>query len=358
MQPMASRFRARSRPGTLLRVGAPLLVIGLLLAGCLLPPQPRTDAGRDVFNLYLVVFALAVLVFIGVEGFILYAIFRYRRKPGDDALPVQHHGNTLVEIIWTAIPSVIVLILFAASVITLGTVEARSERPGVTINVEGFQWQWRFHYPDAEVSVTGTPQEPPIMGMPVGEPVRLNMSSPDVVHAFFAPDFLIKRDIIPVPEGEEGNTLEFTVTEPGTYAGQCAEFCGDAHAEMVFTIEAMPRAEFDQWLESAKAGETPAPSGDGQGTVLEVSADQIAFDTRELSAPADQPFQIHFVNLEGVIHNVSIYDAYGDQLLLGDPITGPDAEITYNIPALPPGEYNFVCDYHPVADMTGSLTVQ
>jgi plastocyanin len=127
---------------------------------------------------------------------------------------------------------------------------------------------------------------------------------------------------------------------------------------MTFTVEAMPRAEFDRWLEAAKAGETPAPSGDGQGTVLEVSADQIAFDTKELSAPADQPFQIHLVNLEGVVHNVSIYDSNGDQLFLGDPITGPDAEITYNVPALPPGEYTFVCDYHPVADMTGTLTVQ
>ena len=78
----------------------------------MLPPVPASDAGRDVFNLYLVILAMAAIVFIGVEGFILYAIFRYRRRPGDDTLPPQTHGNTLVEVIWTAIPTVIVLILF------------------------------------------------------------------------------------------------------------------------------------------------------------------------------------------------------------------------------------------------------
>jgi cytochrome c oxidase subunit 2 len=355
MQPMASRPRARSRLRNLPRVGAPLLVIGLLLAGCLLPPQPRTDAGRDVFNLYVVVFALAVLVFVGVEGFILYAIFRYRRKPGDDALPVQHHGNTLVEIIWTAIPTVIVLILFVASVITLGTVEARSERPGVTINVEGFQWQWRFHYPDAEVSVTGSAQEPPIMGMPVGEPVRLNMSSPDVVHAFFAPDFLIKRDIIPVPEGVEGNTLEFTVTEPGTYAGQCAEFCGDAHAEMVFTIEAMPRAEFDQWLAAKAAGETPPPqAGEECDTTVSIKANNTQFDIDEFRVPPDTPFCIEFENQENIPHNVSIYEG-GEALFTGD-FLNEAGIITYEVPGLPEGEYRFICDAHAQA-MVGDVIV-
>ena len=115
----------------MLRVGVPLILIALVASGCLLPPDPVTDTGQDVFNLYLVVLALAALVFFGVEGFILYAIFRYRRQPGDEVLPEQHHGNTAVEIVWTLIPTVIVFILFGVSMVTLGTVEARSETPGV-----------------------------------------------------------------------------------------------------------------------------------------------------------------------------------------------------------------------------------
>ena len=354
------RWRTGLRTG--LRAGSLLLLVAAL-AGCgMIPPEPETEAARSVFTLYNVVFAMGAAVFIGVEGFILYAVIRYRRR--DDRLPEQLHGNNLVEIIWTAIPTVIVLILFAASAITLGQVEARADRPGQVIEVTGFQWQWQFHYLDDDGNdendhtVVGSPASPPAMVVPVGEPIRLELGSADVIHSFYVPHFLIKRDMFPPGTSGSDNQLEFTINEPGTYTGQCAEFCGDLHARMTFTVEAMPRAEFDQWLASAKAGETPAPSGAGQGTVLEVSADQIAFDTRELSTAADQPFQIHFVNREGVIHNVSIYGANREEVFIGEGITGPDAEITYDIPALPPGEYTFICDYHPVADMTGTLTVQ
>ncbi len=353
---------AHSRWRTGHRVGSLLLLIAAL-AGCgMIPPEPETETARSVFTLYNIVLAMGAAVFVGVEGFILYAIFRYRRR--DDRLPDQLHGNNLVEIIWTAIPTIIVLILFAASAITLGEVEARVDEPGQTIEVTGFQWQWEFRYLDDDEddendhTVVGSPASPPAMVVPVGEPIRLELTSTDVVHSFYVPNFLIKRDMFPAGTEGGGNQLEFTIDEPGTYSGQCAEFCGDLHARMTFTVEALPRTEFDEWLESAKAGETPAPSRDAAGTVLEISADEIAFDTRELSAPADQPFQIHFTNLEGVVHNVSIYDANDAEILIGEPITGPDAEITYDVPALPPGEYTFICDYHPVADMTGTLTVQ
>lgn len=328
----------------------------------MIPPEPETETARSVFTLYNVVLAMGAAVFVGVEGFILYAVFRYRRR--DDRLPDQLHGNNLVEIIWTVIPTIIVFILFTASAITLGQVEARVENPGVTIEVTGFQWQWQFHYLDDDDNqendhtVVGSPASPPVMVVPVGEPIRLELTSSDVVHSFYVPHFLIKRDMFPPGSEGAGNELEFTIDEPGTYTGQCAEFCGDLHARMTFTVEAMPRAEFDEWLEGAKAGETPAPSGGEQGPTLEIAADQIAFDTNELSVAADQAFQIHFTNLEGVVHNVSIYDAEGGEVFIGEGITGPDAEITYQIPALPPGEYTFICDYHPVADMTGTLTVQ
>ena len=211
----------------------------VLLGGCLLPPTPKTDAGQDVFNLYIVVLVLAGIVFIAVEGFILYAVVRYRRSPGDDVLPEQLHGNTTVEIIWTLIPTVIVFILFGFSMVTLGEVEARAEEPGVTIQVDGFQWQWSFTYPEG-VTVTGTEEEPPTLYVPVNEPVRLVLASLDVNHAIFVPDFLLKRDVIRYADDTQHNELEFTVTEAGTYAGQCAEFCGTAHADMIFVVEALP----------------------------------------------------------------------------------------------------------------------
>ena len=345
-----------------MRGGLLLALVGLL-AGCgMIPPEPKTETAESVFTLYNIVFAMGVAVFLGVEGFIVYAIFRYRRR--DDRLPEQTHGNNLVEIIWTAIPTVIVLVLFILSAITLGRVEARSPEPGLTIEVSGFQWQWRFHYLDGDgdaandVTIVGSPAAPPAMVVPVGEPIRLQLTSDDVIHSFYVPQFLIKRDMFPPGPGAPNNELEFTIREAGTYSGQCAEFCGDLHARMTFTVEAMERAAFDEWLAATRAGETPAPSGEPTGPTLELSADQLAFDTQQLSASADTGFQIHFVSLEAPVHNVSIFDADGEKVFTGDPITGPDAEITYQIPPLPPGEYTFICDFHPVADMTGTLTVE
>ena len=121
----------RTRLRTIARRLAPLMLV-VLLAGCLLPPSPKTDAGQDVFNLYLIVLGLAAIVFVGVEGFILYAVVRYRRQPGDDVLPEQLHGNNTVEIIWTIIPTVIVFVLFFFSMLTLGEVEASSNVPDAT----------------------------------------------------------------------------------------------------------------------------------------------------------------------------------------------------------------------------------
>jgi cytochrome c oxidase subunit 2 len=352
-------------PRTALRAGIPLLLIAAL-AGCgMIPPEPRTDAAKSVFTLYNIVFAMGVVVFLGVEGFIVYSIFRYRRR--DDLLPAQTHGNTIVEIIWTAIPTVIVLILFIMSVATLATVEATSNSDrGVDIEVDGFQWQWQFRYldgddnPDNDVTVLGqAPQNPAVMVVPVGEPVHLTLHSDNVIHSFFVPQFLIKRDLIPVPEGDADNELTFTVSEEGTYAGQCAEFCGLLHADMTFRVEAVSRAAFEQWLADAKAGRTPRPSASAGNEVIELSADNIAYDKLELSAAADTPFTLRFDNRDaGIPHDVVILDSNNQEVFRTDPLTGPDSG-EFAVPALPAGEYTYFCSFHPgVPAMTGTLTVQ
>jgi cytochrome c oxidase subunit 2 len=342
---------AHSRLRSFLRVGAPVLLI-LLLAGCLLPPEPKTDAGRDVFNLYVVVLILAGIVFVAVEGFILYAVIRYRRRPGDDVLPEQHHGNTLIEIVWTLIPTAIVFILFGFSLVTLGEVEARAEEP-LTIEVEAFQWQWRFTYEEG-VSVTGTAGEPPTLAVPVGEPVRLVLTTLDVNHAFFVPEFLIKRDVINFGEGRPPNEFEFTVTEAGSYAGHCAEFCGTDHANMVFVVEAMARADYDAYIQGLASGETPPPAAENCTQTVAISANNTQFDIDEFAIPAETPFCIEFENQEAVPHNVAIYDG-GEALFTGEFLNEPGT-ITYSVPALPAGQYTFICDAHPLA-MTGDVDV-
>jgi cytochrome c oxidase subunit II len=343
---------ARSRVRTVVRAGVLLLVV-MLLGGCLLPPDPKTDAGQDVFNLYVLVLALAAVVFVGVEGFIVYAIVRYRRQPGDDILPEQHHGNTKVEILWTAIPSVIVLVLFVMSVITLGSVEARSDHPGVTIEVTAKQWTWDFAYPEG-VTITGRSGEPTELPLPVGEPVRLVLHSADVNHAFFVPQFLIKRDVIDMGSNARPNEIEFTVTEAGTYAGQCAEFCGTGHADMVFVVNAMPRADYDAHMAALAAGETPPPApgeGDCATTIQVAAVETIRFDTDSIEAPAGEAFCIELTNNDTVEHDIGI-DAIGFD---GENVA-PGESITYLIPAMEAGDYIFHCTIHP-RDMVGDLTV-
>lgn len=332
-----------------MRVAAPLLLVALA-SGCMLPPEPRTEAAQDVFNLFVLVLVLAGIVFVGVEGFLLYAVFRYRRQPGDDVLPEQLHGNNTVEIIWTAIPTVIVFVLFTFSMITLGAVEARSEEPGVSIEVEGFQWTWTFRYAEGAV-VNGSAAEPPVMAVPVGESVHLTLASNDVNHSFYVPHFLIKRDLIDFGEGVEPNDLEFVVTEAGIYAGQCAEFCGTAHADMTFTVHAMPRAEYDAYIADLIAGEEPGGETGDCGTTIQVAAvESLRFDTDAISAPAGEDFCIEFTNNDTVVHDIGIQETEFN----GDDVE-PGESITYVIPAMDPGEFTFYCTIHPT--MSGTLTV-
>jgi cytochrome c oxidase subunit II len=347
------RMVARSRLRQVLRTGAPLLLIGLL-ASCMLPPQPVTEVGRDVFNLYVVILILAAIVFVAVEGFILYAVVRYRRQPGDDTLPEQLHGNTTVEIIWTLIPTVIVFILFGVSMVSLAEVEARADHPGVVVQVDGFQWNWTFRYQDGPV-VDSEGGEPAVLTVPVGEPVHLVLNSLDVNHAFYVPQFLIKRDLINLGENGRDNELEFTITDAGTYAGQCAEFCGTNHADMKFVVEAISRADYDAYITAWESGETPAPSAGGEcSTTIEIKASNLAFDIDSFEVPAETDFCINFENQDDIPHDVAIYDG-GDELFKGDPLNEAGS-ITYHVPGLPAGDYRFHCDFHP-QDMVGDVSV-
>ncbi len=326
----------------------------------MVPPEPHTVEAKEVFWLYNVILVMGGIVFVAVEGFIVYSVFRYRRR--DDRLPTQVHGNNLVELIWTAIPTVIVLILFVLSTITLNSTSQASANPGVTIEVEGKQWSWVFHYldddgdPANDVIVEGTALNGLVMALPVGEPVKLKLISNDVIHSFFVPAFLVKRDVVPLPEGKAPNELEFTVSEVGTYSGQCAEFCGLLHADMTFNVEAMSRADFDAWVAAIRSGETPAPSVAAEATVLKVSADDTAFDTKALEVAAGQTFKIEFANNEDVDHNVGIWKG-DEELFRGEIFAGP-ATKTYVVDGLAAGEYTFICDVHPLPAMTGTLTVK
>ena len=349
-------------PHTVRSVAA-LAALALLLAGCaaLEPPAAVTAQGQDTRSLYDFVFVIAVVIFVLVEALIIFAVLRYRRKPTDTELPPQIHGNSVLEVIWTVIPTLIVVIMFVFSWQTLNKVDAVSPSPALTVRAVAAQFQWQFDYLASDGQTVEFTQQAPELDLPVGVDVHVILRSKDVIHAFYVPKFLFKRDVVP---GRENN-FDFTIDPADvnqTFRGQCAEFCGTFHSTMLFSVKALTPADFNTWLAgqiaSAAATPTPAPSASAGAaeTTLELTAHNIAFDQASLQAPAGQPFILKFTNNDpGVTHNVAITDSTGQQIFKGEIFTGPDSR-EYPIPGLPAGTYTFACSVHP--QMTGTLTVK
>ncbi len=373
----------RVRPSHVAYVLA-LLLVAVVASGCqvvqgMYPPQAVTEQGSATRNLYDIVFAIAAVIFVLVEGLIIFAVIRYRRKPTDVDLPPQIHGNNTVEIIWTIIPTLIVAFLFFISWQTLNTVDAKSADPDVRIRAVAARFQWTFDYLSPDGKTVLFTQLTPEMDVPAGQTVHLTIESKDVNHSFYVPQFLFKRDAIP----GQVNSFDFKVDAAdagSTFAGHCAELCGAYHASMLFTVKALAPADYDAWVKAqtaaAQATPTPAPSSAApsgpaasgpaasgpaatSAATLVLTAQNIAFQQTSLTAPANQPFSIQFQNQDaGVPHDVVIHSGtnIGDAPLFdGEVFSGVDSRL-YPIPALPPGTYLYSCKVHP--NMTGTLTVQ
>ena len=223
-------------------------------------PKPITEEGERIEDLWIFTLAAAAVVFVLVEGALLYTIFKFRRR--GDELPAQTHGSNVLEVIWTTIPVLIVIGLFSFSFVVLRDVENEAPEDAMTINVTGFQFQWQFDYPlndlgpgsdpaaTGAISVLGKANEEPTLVMPVGEPVEFTLTSNDVIHSFYVRDFLYKLDVVP---GRD-NRFVVTANEEGEFFGQCAELCGLNHAIMRFKVKVVSRAEFDTWVSEQSAG--------------------------------------------------------------------------------------------------------
>lgn len=227
----------------------------VLLGGCssrLGVPDPGTQQGERVLELWRVLFWSAAGVGVLVVALILWSVLRYRARGGDGGLPKQVEGHLPLEVVYTALPLVLAGVLFGVSQWTSVRTDDLAERPDVTVDVTGFQWQWRFDYRGEDVSVVGQPASVPELVLPVGRTVRLNLRTADVIHSFFVPGFLVKRDLIPGVRNE----IDLRPTRPGRYQGHCAEFCGLDHARMNFDVRVVPADEFAAWLDERR-GETP-----------------------------------------------------------------------------------------------------
>ena len=195
-----------------------------------------------------------------VWGLIFWCAIAYRRKKNDKGFPVQLRYHVPIELTFTLIPVIMIMTLFYFTQRDISEIERLDPNPDVTVNVVAKQWSWDFNYVDADVhedpgvqsfrtGEEGAAEDLPTLYLPVGETVEFQLDSRDVIHSFWVVDFLYKKDMIP------GHTTAFQVTPQieGTYAGKCAELCGEYHSDMLFNVKVVSKEEFDKHMEELRA---------------------------------------------------------------------------------------------------------
>jgi cytochrome c oxidase subunit 2 len=277
------------------RWGFPLVGLLALLSGCaddskagrLAMPDPASEQGQPILDLWQGAWIAAWVTGLVVWGLIFYAVIRYRRR-NDDEIPVQTRYNLPLEIFYTIAPVIMVLVFFSQTVHTQNIVLEDTSAPDNIIEVTGQQWSWTFNYglgePDNSADDSsadkldntypyqsyvydgGTGAYIPELWLPVNERTRFNLHSPDVVHDFGIPAFLMRMDVVP----GRVNHYVITPTRTGEFAGKCYELCGVYHSRMLFTVKVVTREEYDQHLQDlADAGQTsdkPLIGGEDAGS--------------------------------------------------------------------------------------------
>jgi len=251
----------------------------LVLAGCseadahqirnLAMPDRASAQGPYTFELWKWAWVAAMATGVIVWGLIFYAVVRFRRR-SDDEIPRQTRYNLPLEVFYTIAPVLMCVVFFFHTVRVQDEVTNIDPEPDLTVEVMGQQWSWTFNHGvgeqdpsalgsdddyayDEYVYTSGTGREIPTLVLPVDQKVQFNLHSPDVIHDFGVPSFLIKMDVIP----GRVNKYQVTPTVEGTYAGKCYELCGVYHSRMLFTVEVVSQEKYDAYLdELAGAGQT------------------------------------------------------------------------------------------------------
>lgn len=250
--------------------------LGLLLAGCTpqqeagylpgfdgsgVPTTNQTDRIAALWvNSWIVLLGVGLLTW----GLLIWAVVAYRRRAGQTGLPAQLRYNMPIEVFYTVIPLILVLGFFAFTARDQTAIEARFEQPDVTIQAYGKQWAWDFNYVDEDVYTAGIQaqldtaagaepgsvkqDELPTLVLPVGKKVEIQLEARDVIHSFWVVDFLYKKDMIP----GRTNYMSIIPEREGTYAGKCAELCGEFHSLMLFNVKVVSEAEYQKYIESLR----------------------------------------------------------------------------------------------------------
>lgn len=225
--------------------------------------DPASTTADDVHSLYKLIFWLSLIVFVGVQFAVVYLSLRYRRKKSDTRRPPQVHGHKQLELVWTVIPAIVLLVLLIPTLTTLFDHDAQAQEGSLQVDVYGKQWWWEFHLGEDEVqngaSLDVTTANEIVI--PVNRNTVFNLYSNNVIHSFWVPQLSGKLDVIP----GHVNSISITPTETGEFYGECAEYCGAQHAWMRFKITVVSEEEFYGWVNNwrtSPAASTKEQSGD------------------------------------------------------------------------------------------------
>ncbi len=349
------------------------------------PHDVVTTQGSEAASLYPIIFLVAVVIFVLVEGLLLLVILRGRNKGKDGDLPAQTHGNNRLEVIWTVIPLLVVMVLFAASTMVLARVEEKSDEPAVVLDVLAFRFGWTFTYKepgtwdeqtatyqDAGVTISSSPASPSSdqprdpaqdVVLPVGEPVLFRLNAADVIHSFYVPSFFFKRDAIP------GRTNEFEVT---------IDEAGPLRRPVRRVLRPQPRPDVLQHPRrragrvrglAGRAGRRVAPTeasavpsdGTGSSEIATTAEKSIAFTTSRPRSQGgrDRHGRLH-ERLEGArttSPSTTVRTRPDNRSRCRKPSRdqGATTQVSFVAPETP-GAYLFRCELHPM-QMIGTLTV-
>lgn len=277
--PLHSKPPTRTRRA-IWRASAIAGAVALLASGCASDSVKRgylpgysdgevTNHTERITNLWVGSWIAALIVGVVTWGLMLWCIAAYRKRKNDHQLPVQTRYHLPLELMYTAVPILMVLVLFYYTDRDMSEIQSTSAEPDVNIQVIGKQWSWDFNYLDDGVYDTGqhlidvggqteedevdgapgTSTELPTLYLPVDQTVQFQLDARDVIHSFWIPAFLYKEDMIP----GRTNVFQVTPTREGTYAGKCAELCGEFHSGMLFNVKVVSQAEYDAHMEDLRA---------------------------------------------------------------------------------------------------------
>ena len=252
----------RSRAKRRILLACLLGLVSVLVSGCSWDDLPRygwpvgiTPQAERMQHFWSAAFTVALLVGCGVWGLMFWAFIVYHKKKNGPLYPKQTKENLPLELIYTAVPFIMVGVLFYFTVTTENFTIETNANPDVTVDVTAFKWNWDFGYPGTtvpgggEVHTIGNSEEVPILVLPVNKVIQYQLRSKDVIHSFWTIDFLFKRDVFPYPEqNQTKNIFQNTIDTTGAFVGRCAELCGTYHSSMNFEVRAVPQGIYDAYL--------------------------------------------------------------------------------------------------------------